>query len=59
MVHIGTLNRKSSECSEFSGMFFRSLEDKSIDSNADDVGLTCKVSEGGLKILLGPTVILS
>lgn len=40
-------------------MFFRSLEDKSIDSNADDVGLTCKVSEGGLKILLGPTVILS
>lgn len=39
-------------------MFFRSMEDKNIESNADDGGLSSKVSEERLKILPGHLVFL-
>ena len=39
-------------------LFNRSLKDKNIEDNAEDGGLSCEVSEGNLKTLLGLNVIL-
>ena len=47
--------RKSTECWEFSGMFWASLEYRNLESNAEDGDLACDVSEGSLKTLSGST----
>jgi hypothetical protein len=39
-------------------MFYRRLEGN-VEDNADDEGLACEVSEGGLKALVGAFVILN
>ena len=38
--------RKAIVYSELKGMFRGSLEDKSVESNVDDGGLPCTISEG-------------
>ena len=40
-------------------MFYRHLEDKSVESSADDGGLACDVSKGSLKTLRGLFAILN
>lgn len=47
--------RKSTECWDFSGMFCGSLEDRNLESSAEDVGLACDAPEGSLKTLSGST----
>ena len=47
--------RKSTECWEFSGMFWASLEYRNLESRAEDVGLACDASEKSLKKLSGFT----
>jgi hypothetical protein len=32
-------------------MFYRSLEEKNVESNAEDGGLACEISEGRLRTL--------
>ena len=44
--------RRAIKCSEFSGMFLSSLDNKNVESNADDRGLT-EISEESLKFLTG------
>lgn len=40
-------------------MFWRNLEDKTVEDKADDECLTCEVSEENLKTLLGLFVTLN
>ena len=40
-------------------MHYGNLEDKSVESNVEDAGLACEVSEGSFKTLSGPFVIFS
>lgn len=40
-------------------MFYRNLEDKNIESNAEDEGSACDAAEGNLKILPGLFAIVS
>lgn len=39
-------SEKVMDCLELSGMFYAILEDKNVETNADDGGLACEVSEG-------------
>lgn len=39
-------SRKATECSELSGLFRGSLEDKDVESYADKDDLACETSEG-------------
>jgi hypothetical protein len=57
----GTLEvwpRNTMERLKFGELFHKNLEDKNVESNAEDGGLACEVSEGSLKTLLEPVVIL-
>ena len=47
------------ECWDLSGMFYRNLEDKNIESSAEDGGLICENSEESLKTLLESFVIFN
>lgn len=50
-MHSG--KEETTECSrvqEFTGLFYGSLADKSVESYADGRGLACEVSEGSLRV---------
>ena len=40
--------KKATECSKHNELFCGSLEDKNVESSAEDEGLACIVSEGNL-----------
>ena len=52
------LAKKATECWELSGIVCGDLEDKNVESNADDGGLAVEISGRSLKTLLGKFVIL-
>lgn len=50
-------SRKATECSVLSELFWRSLEDKNVETDTDDEGLSCGGSQGS-KTLLAICVVV-
>jgi hypothetical protein len=50
--------RRAIEYQELSGKFFRILEDKNVEGNAEDGGLACETSGGSLKTIRALAILI-